>query len=76
MWPKEFSRNIILVPDFGNNKSTGLTNIFGIEENIVLGTWRRENTYFGYELKSYDIDLGSMIMLVEIIFQNSITISF
>lgn len=58
MWPQEFSRNIILVPDFEAYKSTGLNDTFGIEENIVLGTWRRENTYFGYELKSYDTDFG------------------
>jgi len=58
MWPKEFSKNIVLVPDYASYKSTGLNDIFGIEENIVLGTWTRENTYFDYKLSSYDTDFG------------------
>ncbi len=58
MWPREFSKNIVLVPDFGAYKSTGLNDVFGIEKNIVLGTWVRENTYFDYKLKSYDTDFG------------------
>ncbi len=58
MWPTEFSRNIVLVPDFDAYKSTGLSDIFGIEKNIVLGTWKRANTYFDYKLSSYDTDFG------------------
>lgn len=58
MWAKEFSRNILLVPDYDAYKSTGLTDIFGIEENIVLGAWERKNTYFDYKLSSYDTDFG------------------
>jgi len=58
LWPKQFSRNIVLVPDFASYKSTGLSDIFGIEENIVLGTWERENTYFDYKLSSYDTNFG------------------
>jgi hypothetical protein len=58
MWPKDFSRNIVLVPDFEAYKSTGLSDIFGIESKIVLGTWERENTYFDYKLSSYNTDFG------------------
>lgn len=58
LWPKDFSRNIVLVPDFEAYKSTGLTDIFGIESNIVLGTWEREDTYFDYRLTNYDTDFG------------------
>ena len=58
MWHKQFSRNIILVPDFGAYLATGLEDIFGIEKNIVLDTWERENTYFDYSLSSYDTDFG------------------
>ncbi len=58
MWPKEFSRNIVLVPDFGSYKATGQHDIFGIEENIVLGTWVRKNTYFDYKTSSYDTNFG------------------
>jgi len=58
MWAKNFSENIVLVPDFEAYQSTGLSDIFGIEENIVLGTWKRENTYFDYKLSNYDMDFG------------------
>lgn len=58
LWPKAFSKNIILVPDYEAYKATGLTDIFGIEKQIVLGTWVRENTYFDYQLSSYDTDFG------------------
>lgn len=58
MWPKEFSRNIVLVPDFKAYKSTGESDIFGIERDIVLGTWERQNTYFDYKLSHYDTDFG------------------
>lgn len=58
MWPKDFSRNIVLVPDFEAYQSTGLSDIFGIESDIVLGTWERKNTYFDYKLSSYNTDFG------------------
>lgn len=58
MWPKEFSKNIVLIPDYDAYKSTGLNDIFGIEKNIVLGTWVRQNTFFDYKLSSYDTNFG------------------
>ena len=58
MWHKQFSKNIILVPDFQAYQSTGLEDIFGIEENIVLDTWNRETTFFDYRLSNYDTDFG------------------
>jgi hypothetical protein len=58
LWAKEFSKNIILVPDFLAYKATGVDDSFGIEESIVLGTWERENTYFDYKLSSYDTNFG------------------
>lgn len=58
LWARDFSQNIALVPDFSAYDSTGLSDIFGIEEDIVLGTWRRENTFFDYNLSSYDTNFG------------------
>ncbi len=58
MWAKDFSRNIVLVPDFDAYKATGLDDIFGIEKNIVLGTWVRQDTFFDYKLSSYDTNFG------------------
>ena len=58
LWHKQFSRNIVLVPDFEAYQATGPGDIFGIEEEIVLETWERENTFFDYQLSSYDTDFG------------------
>lgn len=58
MWAKDFSKNIVLVPDFEAYQSTGTSDIFGIEEKIVLGTWKRQNTYFDYKLSNYDMNFG------------------
>jgi len=58
IWHKQFSGNIILVPDFGAYKGTGLADMFGIAEDIVLDTWERENTYFDYSLSNYDTNFG------------------
>jgi hypothetical protein len=58
MWPQDFLENVVLVPDFEAYKATGLTDIFGIEKSIVLGTWDRMNTYFDYKLSSYDTNFG------------------
>lgn len=58
MWAKNFSHNIVFIPDYSAYHSTGLNDIFGIEKNIVLGTWTRENTFFNYHLSSYDTNFG------------------
>lgn len=58
MWHNLFSENIVLVPDFEAYKSTETDKIFGIEKNIVLGTWIREDTYFDYKHSSYDTNFG------------------
>ncbi len=58
MWHNQFSRNIVLVPDYQAYAATGLADIFGIEENIVLGAWERQNTFFDYHLSNYDTNFG------------------
>ncbi|TMV05630.1 hypothetical protein FGK63_16435 [Ruegeria sediminis] len=57
-WPKEFDAEIVLVPDFSAYPHTGLGDIFGIDERIVMGTWERENTFFDYKLSDLDTNLG------------------
>lgn len=58
MWHREFSRNVVLVPDFAAYAATGVDDIFGIEDSIVLGTWERRDTYFDYRLSDYDTNFG------------------
>lgn len=58
LWAKDFSKNIVLVPDYEAYQSTGVSDIFGIKADIVLGSWERKNTYFDYRLSHYDTDFG------------------
>lgn len=58
LWPRDFAENVILTPDFSAYDSTGELDTFGIENEIVLGTWDRANTYFDYKLTTYDTDFG------------------
>ncbi len=58
LWPKEFSGNVVLVPDFAAYKATGLKDVFGIDNEIVLGTWERDNTYFDFRPTCYDTNFG------------------
>lgn len=58
LWPNTFGEDVVLVPDFDAYPATGPTDIFGIDERIVLGTWERENTYFDYKPSDLDTSLG------------------
>ncbi|MCA0873990.1 hypothetical protein LCL97_24485 [Seohaeicola saemankumensis] len=58
LWPNGFSDDILLVPDFGAYPKTGIKDIFGIDERIVMGTWERENTYFDYKLSDLSASFG------------------
>ena len=58
LWHKQFSDNIVLVPDFDAYRSTAPGQVFGIDEAIVLGTWHREDTYFDYAHASYTTNFG------------------
>ncbi|WP_170565259.1 hypothetical protein [Ruegeria atlantica] len=57
-WPGGFDVNVALIPDFSAYPATGPDDIFGIDSQIVLGTWERENTYFDYRLSNLDTTLG------------------
>ena len=58
MWAKDFSKNVVLTPDYKAYDATGKDDIFGIENDIVLGTWEREDTFFDYYLSSYNTNFG------------------
>ena len=57
IWHKH-AGNVILVPDFESYDATGVDDVFGIEDSIVLGGWDREDTYFNYRSYDYDTDFG------------------
>lgn len=64
LWPRDFTTKIALVPDFEAYQATGTgpDNIFGIDQNIIMGTWERENTYFDYDLSELETDLGTGVI--------------
>jgi hypothetical protein len=59
IWANAWNRNIILTPDLASYQATGLTDIFGINESIVLGTWDRKDTYFNYHFRVYKTTFGN-----------------
>ena len=68
LWSRSFTKSQLLVPDvkayfpqktnMSDYESDNPTYIFGIDENIVLGSWKRTNTYFDYKTSNYDTTFG------------------
>lgn len=66
LWPKDFDANVVLVPDFASypcvedpgSLCTGVNDRFGVEESIVLGEWEPEDTYFDFNVASYNTNFG------------------
>ncbi len=58
LWHKDFDRNVVLTPDLAAYASTAPGESFGVDDAIVLGGWRLEETFFDYKLSSYDTDFG------------------
>lgn len=57
MWHRE-PNAAVLVPDYDAYDSTRTKDVFGIDESIVLGGWRREDTFFNYRSYRYDTNFG------------------
>ena len=58
MWPGKFLHRTLLLPDFAAYRSTDLDDAFGIDEDIVLGNWNIEETFYDYHLPDYDTNFG------------------
>jgi hypothetical protein len=58
LWPKDFGRDVILVPDLASYDSTRPGDTFGIDAGIVLGGWTVDETFFMYRPVRYDTDFG------------------
>lgn len=57
--PKDFSRNIILVPDFtAYGDHWDFYNRLGLERDFVLERLALERTYFNYHFNSYNTNFG------------------
>lgn len=58
MWPKNFSINVVLVPDLKAYESTEKDSVFGYEKSIIMDPWELENPYFNFRQSTYDTNFG------------------
>lgn len=61
--PKISERNLIFTPALDNYKSTQLGQSFGIEQDLVLGDWQVDETFFDFKTIHYDTDFGTSFNL-------------
>lgn len=56
--PRDFFKNILLVPDLAAYKSTHSHDIFGLDKNIIQGAFRLQETYFSFIEYNSDANFG------------------
>ncbi|GAA6204748.1 hypothetical protein [Thalassotalea sp. SU-HH00458] len=57
--PSISERNLVFTPALENYKSTEIGQSFGIEDNLVLGDWQVDETFFDYKSIHYDTNFGT-----------------
>ncbi|MCO4798934.1 MAG: hypothetical protein KC484_06950, partial [Colwelliaceae bacterium] len=57
--PSHFDRNTVLLPALDDYQSTNIGEPFGLDENLVLGNWEINETFFDYKMVSYDTNFGT-----------------
>lgn len=55
---KDFSQNVVLVPDLASYKLIHPTSLPGLSKEIYLPGWHIANSYFGYKITDYDTSFG------------------
>jgi hypothetical protein len=58
MWPKQFDRNIVLIPDFESYLYINPTNIPGVEKDFVLAGWNIKSSFYNFKYNKYNSNLG------------------
>lgn len=56
--PRDFNKNILLVPDLAAYTSTRPYEIFGLDKNIIPGAFQLQETYFSFIEYSSDTNFG------------------
>ena len=66
IWLRDPDMNVVTTPDFSAYPNgTGYDDLFGINEQMVLSSWERKNTYFTYTyLDTLNTNLGMLDMNV------------
>ena len=58
IWPSDFHQDIILVPSLHDYQSTSPGTPFGLDQEIVLGNWNINETFFNFRNVTYDTNFG------------------
>jgi hypothetical protein len=58
IWPKDFDRNVILIPDLINYQTIDPTSLPGVEHDFVLPGWRMVQSFFSFAPNSYNTNFG------------------
>jgi hypothetical protein len=58
MWPKDFDKNVILVPETSSYVLMDPAAMPGIEEKIVVGGWIPSESFFEYRFNDYNVNFG------------------
>lgn len=59
LWHKEFTKNIILVPDFKAFDSLNPSTLPGFEKDFVLSEWNLSRAYFDIRINKYNSNFGN-----------------
>lgn len=59
LWHKDFSDNVILVPDFKSYDSLHPSMLPGIERDFVLSGWSLMRTFFDMRINTYNTNFGN-----------------
>ncbi len=59
LWHKDFSDNVILVPDFKSYDSLHPNTLPGVERDFVLSGWSLMRTFFDMRINTYNTNFGN-----------------
>lgn len=58
MWPRDFDKNVILIPETSSYVLLDPAAMPGIEEKIVVGGWIPSASFFEYRFNDYNVNFG------------------
>lgn len=58
LWPKDFHRDVILIPDLDSYDIIRPATKPGVEHDFVLEGWEIQDSYFSYRNNSYNANFG------------------
>ncbi len=58
LWPREFDRNVMLVPDLAAYQGLEWLDLPGVAGDIILNGWNLVGSYFDYRPGNYNLNFG------------------